>query len=568
MSHPDEEQLLRYTDGESPARDAARIRSHLEACWQCRSALEELQETIGDCVRYRKNVLQVYLPPPPAPWTDIHGRFDEMDAALDQGGFWDRATRFLRARTGYATRWAPVAVAFIVICVLFYRFRQTPSVQAAELLRKAVGAADARPRESRRIRIRTKDRSLTRLAVLERKSAPGAADADTLRSLQALFAAADYDWENPLSARSYQAWRDHLTDKRDEVIEERDSYHLPNSGLGELAEGSLTIRMQDLRPVEGRFEFRNREWVEIAEIADATPPPDAIASVGAMTSGRSTTALPGIPRGAAQLSPPTHTATIGDELQVLAALNRVGADLGDPIEVSRSESDILVTGVGIAPRRQQEIHDALRSQKHVVVRFSESEPASVQPEREAPADRMVNADIQRLQARMAEQIGGRMYFAQLGAQVLDLSEPMMSRAYALRRLAERIPIEVEPELSAQDWQLLRSLRREHTTALQRQAAEIDRLLEPVLSVKGAARAEPDGAISSGPWQPATEELFQSARRVDRLLAAVFGAAVGESSGDQLPLQLQASLAQLNARLEAYDRLSAEPVERRVERKAR
>ena len=41
-----------------------------------------------------------------------------------------------------------------------------------------------------------------------------------------------------------------------------------------------------------------------------------------------------------------------------------------------------------------------------------------------------------LQSRVAEQIGGRVYFAQLAAQVLDLSEPMMSRAYALKRLAE------------------------------------------------------------------------------------------------------------------------------------
>ncbi len=543
MSHPDEEQLLRYADGESPARDAAEIRTHLEACWECRGGLEELQETIGECVRYRKAVLQAYLPPPPAPWTDIHRRFDEMDAELNQNGFWERVTRFLRARTGYTTRWAPVAVACIVICILFYRFRQTPSVEAAELLRKAVAAADARPEKPRRIRIRTRDRLLTRLAVLDRRVAFSASDTDTVHSIQTLFLAADYDWENPLSAKSYQAWRDHLTEKRDEVIEERDRYYIRTSSSGELAVASLTIGTQDLRPVEGRFEFRNREWVEITEIAEETAPaPEGIAASSGIT-----TRNPAKPA----LSAPRHVATIGDELQVLAALNRVGADLGDPIEVSRSESDILVTGVGIAPQRQQEIREALGLQRHVVIRFSESEPASISPEREVPTGRTAHTDIQGLQARMAEQLGGRMYFAQLGTQVLDLSEPMMSRAYALRRLAERIPKEVEPELNAQDWQLLRNLRHEHTAALRRQAGEIDRLLGPVLPVKGAARAEGESAISSGPWQGATEELFQSARRVDRLLAAVFGAAAGESSADQLPSQLQASLAQLQARLEAY-----------------
>ena len=80
--------------------------------------------------------------------------------------------------------------------------------------------------------------------------------------------------------------------------------------------------------------------------------------------------------------------------RVLAALNEVGADLGDPIEVSRAGGEILVTGVGIAPRRQQEIAAAIGPQAHVVVRFSEPPPAAVQPEREGqPA---ATADIQQL----------------------------------------------------------------------------------------------------------------------------------------------------------------------------
>jgi hypothetical protein len=129
----------------------------------------------------------------------------------------------------------------------------------------------------------------------------------------------------------------------------------------------------------------------------------------------------------------------------------------------------------------------------------------------------------------------------------------MARAYALRRLAERIPSEVEAELSAQDRQLLRSLQQEHTEALRRQIVEIDRLLRPALeSVIGVARASPDGITSSS-----AEELFQSARRVEKLLAVMFGAAAAESPGDQVPSQLLSNLAQLRARVEAYDRLRSD-----------
>ena len=79
MSHPEDEELLRYADGESSARAASRIRRHLEACWECRAKLEEQQNTVGECVRYRKDVLQRHLPPPPAPWADIYRGFAEVE---------------------------------------------------------------------------------------------------------------------------------------------------------------------------------------------------------------------------------------------------------------------------------------------------------------------------------------------------------------------------------------------------------------------------------------------------------------------------------------------------------
>jgi hypothetical protein len=175
----------------------------------------------------------------------------------------------------------------------------------------------------------------------------------------------------------------------------------------------------------------------------------------------------------------------------------------------------------------------------------------IQPEAEAPADGSVNADMERLQTRV-----GRAYFAQLASQVLDLTEPMMSRAYALRRLAEQFPPGVESELTAQDRRLLGSLVGEHTDALRRHTAELDRLLRPAL---GPVSSAPDGAPSSGAWQTATEELFQSARRVDKTIAVMFGAAAGDSQ--QNPAQLLSSLARLRTRLDAYDRLSRQALER-------
>jgi hypothetical protein len=549
MRHPDEEQLLRFADGELPARAAGEVRSHLEACWQCRAQYDEVQNTVSQCVGYRKNVLQRHLPAPPAPWTDIYQRFAEIDASLQQPSLLDRAARVLQWPIHNAKKWVPVAVAAMIVWGLFSRFHLTPSAQAAELLRKAIVAADTRPVKTHRLEIRTKEHRLTRFTGTQQKLAANAADAATLDSLQAQFQAANYDWNDPLSARAYQAWRDRLTDKRDEVVQDKDPYVLKtDSGSGELREATLKIRTQDLQPMEGRFEFRNGEWVEITALADEAAP-SAIATTESHASLPSEVTLPTPTAPAA----PTigAGATISDELRVMAALHQVGADLGDPLEISRTGAEILVTGVGIAPQRQQQIMDAVGGLPHVAVRFNASVPAAVRPERNA-SENAAGADLRQLQARVAEQIGGRANFEQLASEVLDLSEPMMSRAYALRHLAERFPASAEGELSATDRQLLRQIQREHAAALRQQTGELDRLLKPVrASVRGSGGVAPDATASA-----TAEDLFQSARRVDKLLAVIFGAAAGDSADDQLPSQLLSSLAQLRAKVEAYDRVSA------------
>jgi anti-sigma factor RsiW len=558
MPHPEEEQLLRYSDGELPGRTTAQVRSHLEACWQCRTNLEELEKTVGACVRYRTNVLQRHLPAPPAPWTDIYVRFAQIDASLERPSLADRVARLLAWPLDNVKIWAPAAVALMIVFALFYRYRLTPSVQAAELLHKAMVAADTHPAKPHKIQIRTKAHSVTRLAGSEQMLASNAGDQETLNSLKTLFHKANYNWDEPLSARSYSAWRDQLRTKQDRVIQERDSYRIrTNTESGDLMEATLQLRSEDLQPMEGRFEFRNQEWVEITAVAEDVEPSASpiVSGNGPAPENRAGPALEVTPNGVSPTAP-ALSATAGDELRVLAALHQVGADLGDPVEVSRNGGEIVVSGVGIAPERQQEIQQALGSLPRVVVRFTESAPGNARPEQSA-VETPANSDIRQLQARIAEQVGGRAHFEQLAAQVLDMSEPLMARAYALRRLVDRFPVQVEAQLSSRDLETLRQLQREHTSALRQQTLELEQVLKPVLaSVGGPTRGEPAAALSADAWQPATEELFQSARRVERLLAVMFGAAPGDSADEQFPGQLLSGLAQLRAKVEAYDHLLA------------
>lgn len=547
MRHMEDERLLRYADGELPAREARQVRVHLEACWQCRAELEELQKTVKECVRYRKNVLQEHLPPPPAPWTDIYRRFDELDAVPAGSALWGRMTRVL----AFPARWVPAAVAAALVCgLVLYEWRETPTVEAAALLRKAVAASAERPAVPRRIRLRTSRQQASRV-VGDASAATAKASADpNLAGIERMFQRANYSWDDPLSAQSFQRWREQLPASHDEVATIDDCYRIrTTTDSGEVKEATLKLSM-DLRPLEGRLEFRDNEWVEISEMPEAPAEPAAPVAVASAH----------LPAAPGPVEPPVSTppaATLGQELQVMAALHHMGADLGDPIEVTRAAGRIVVSGVGIAPERQRQIHGALDAMPHVVVRFSEPGEAVLPPSERATAEAAVSGEVLSLHARLAEQVGGRPHFEQLSAQLLDSSEAVMSRAYALRRLAQRFPPETERELGAVERRLLRDLGREHASALSTQAAGMERLLAPVLVSLGGRAGTASQAVRPAAWQLAAEDLFHAARHVEKLLAVMLGAAPGDLPAGELPSQLLEGMARVRAGSDACGRLAAE-----------
>ena len=171
MRHPTEEQLLRFADGELSTREAEEVRGHLRACWQCRTELEEIERTIGECVHYRKIVFDTCSPPAPAKWFDIYRHFAGIDESRRRRRWANRASESLGAALRNWRLWAPAFVTLVLIAVVVQRFRQTPSVSAAELLHKAMAAAESRSGTPRRIQIRTRTHRLTRIVGSARTAA-------------------------------------------------------------------------------------------------------------------------------------------------------------------------------------------------------------------------------------------------------------------------------------------------------------------------------------------------------------------------------------------------------------
>ena len=548
--HPNDEQLLHFADGEMTASETDEIRGHLKACWQCRSELEGIEQTIGECVRYRKIVLDACLPPPPEPWFDIYHRLARIDESENRRLWISRFLEPLAAALRKPSRWAAVSATLLLIAFAVQHFRHAPSVQAAELLRKAV-AAESKPRAPRRIQIRTRTGRLTRVVGGPAIPAKTGAGDDSLAGLEAQFRAAHFSWDDPLSAKAYSDWRDQLPGKTDEVTLEPDRYQLRTAtDSGELVAATLKLGLPDLHALESTLQFRDGEWVTMSELPDA---PEQQASNEAAGAAAASHRYSSKPESMKELP---AAATPGEELAVLVALHRLGADLGDPVEVTRSRGEILVTGTGIAPNLQQEIREQLRSIPRVTVDLS-TEPSGESAGVEAGnASRIaVVPGTGRLQTEMERRLGGRAAFEQFADHILDTTDAAMSRAHALRRLAERFPPDIETQMTLRQRQLLGALRREHAEALFRNVAEIEEGIGPMLDKSLDARQE---VREPGTWQDETEQLFGEARNAETMLVALLSASVNETQSPELPAQVAASLAQLRIRAENYQHLTVGP----------
>jgi hypothetical protein len=531
QTHPEDGLLLRYLDGEMPARKSRQVRGHLEACWQCRTAAEDLEGTIAECVHYRKDVLQAYLPPPPMPWADLSAGFARIDAEAGVESWMARLGHALAAPA--SLRWVLASAAALLLAVgLYDHFRETPSVHAATLLKRAVAVAAAHPMPARPVRMR--------------------ANVKNASAVPAMLRAAHYNPDPPLSAQSYQEWRDGLPAKVDEVqtvpdpeSPARECYRIRTvAAEGDLAVASLLLRTTDLHPVEGRFEFRDREWVEYNEISEASTTDGGTPAVSRLEAPMRPTVLPS--RSAAL--PTRGSASISEELRVLAALHGIGADLGDPVEVNLSEGNVIVSGVGVPAQRQRDIEAAIGSIPSVIVKFSDPAGSA------ASADSGVESHGPKpsgIQARVEQKLGGRAEFERFSGKLLDMVDDAMSRAYALRSLAQRFP--AGTEMSAQDRAVLADLARAHLKVLSSEINDLHRTLAPVLVSLGGTTAQGRSATSHVAWQAAAEDALTSARRVEVLLSTLLGV-TPEQANAHVPTELLQAFADLRSSLDDCQRL--------------
>jgi hypothetical protein len=108
--HISDQDLLRSEDGELSRSRARRVRTHLAACWLCRTRLGELEATIADFVHVHRSRLDPELLSAAGPRALLESR---LAAAAQESGprYWPKFLQFFSPRGAVAS----VAVAFLLI---------------------------------------------------------------------------------------------------------------------------------------------------------------------------------------------------------------------------------------------------------------------------------------------------------------------------------------------------------------------------------------------------------------------------------------------------------------------
>jgi anti-sigma factor RsiW len=389
LQHPEDDQLLAYSDGELKGLAATRLRKHLKDCWRCRTQLEDLQAAVTGFMRYKEHVLEAQLPEPPASWRNLKVEFERIDRTVPAPRFGDRMV----ARYGM------------------------PAVRVA--------------------------------------------------SVAAVLAV---------------------------------------TGMG-----YIVVRQLDPAPTGAPTAVHEASPV-------ALHPP----AVRSMT--------PPLPQANPQekKQPAADAANGNAEVKVVVALNRIGADLGEPVEWSRDErGQVIVTGTALGGARRAEIQAALAGIPGVHVKFDEGKAAK------NPARAMSVIEGGRLpwQTDLEQALGGKAAVETFGNTVLDLSDAVVSRAHAIRKLDERFAsAQLEPAERAE----VDAIVAKHRAELSRSAADLRKRLGPVLAKLGTGIGTPGAK-----WP-----LLTAARQSDQWLNVIFAGAATDRNLEQAASELGRALGSL------------------------
>ncbi len=511
IEHLTVDDLILFMDRELEANAAANAGQHLLNCSECAKRLRSLKNGSDAYGKYCEQVLEPALHVPTAGWARLSRQFNK------------------EKRHRWGVGWAVACTCGLALAFAYLELPKQPNAQ--EVLTRAA-AAPEEPTGS--LLLTTGDERLFRPAVLE----SGNSEA-RFQHLRALFVQANYSWEKPLSARSFADWRRRLPQKEDSVTSVREPgnrkfYRVQTrTTAGILRAATLTLQASTYHPTKADFAFQGEESVELSEQTE--PPKNGLQEVRRIP--------PATPRAV------ETPATPEDELRVFAALDAMGAEAEEPIDVKldAEHNTVLVTGMGIPAARRKEIETAMAGLPHAIVRFSAGQRLSNDADSVSPPNGDAVDESLTFRQNLQDRYGGVRQLQAATDKALDASNGLFARTHLLLLLAREFPPGVESGLNAGSAARLLGLRQRHVGAMEYALRQLKEELSPLLT---EAVASGEAIARSAYWQSGAEDLFAAARNLDRLVSRLLAGRYTEQEGNNMLKQLPGDLSKVETMVRA------------------
>ncbi len=270
---------------------------------------------------------------------------------------------------------------------------------------------------------------------------------------------------------------------------------------------------------------------------------------------------------------PTEAELRNAEVSALFALHRVGADLGEQIEILRDSAwQVVVRGLVETADRKEQLIESLRDLPLVTTQIQTVEEAQRAASQKlsaapAPAVSTATADSEPVVAsgRNSQQQAFRAalekYFASSGGATarriteltnrsLALSEAALARAWALRRLAENPALKQTGQLSVEAKARLAAMLESHLKDLREEVRNLRGELEPcmifVAGGKPEGREGPDDKTAD--WAGTAMTVFQCVSRLDRLIHGILSPSWTVNAPETAARQALADFAEIETAL--------------------
>jgi hypothetical protein len=195
------------------------------------------------------------------------------------------------------------------------------------------------------------------------------------------------------------------------------------------------------------------------------------------------------------------------------------------VEVDRADGRIVVTALASRPERQEQLRAALAGIPFAEVRFEQPEIVRAPAAGESSA-----VDTQQstpLQDELARRLGSHVALENFTNHIMDLSEAVLTRAHALRALAQRFTPEIEKQLGPGDRNTLDTIKTDHILKLQTTIRGISDAMQSL-----SEQASPAPSVTAGTWQSATQPMLESAQNFDRVATEILaGSGTTHALGD-------------------------------------